>query len=518
MLSGLIVLVLALAAALRIYDLSGKDVWVDEGNGILMAQSGYQGLLEHLKLDSSPPLYYLLLGGWMRLFGDSEAAVRSLSVIAGVLTVGAVLAIGWRLFSAETGLLAALLAAVAPTHVFYSQQARMYSLLALLGLLSSYYLWRAIEDRRARFYVAYVLSTLGALYTHNFALHLLPAQTVVILLSGALRRARWRWAASGAAIAIGYLPWVPIFLTQLANRSQYAWFVTLVHHQGCSHIPLSTLRSFSPGDPHPFYMLAQQQRTFWTPVVLFGLTAAVGLARMWKRTPRGWKVNGRVLWLACATVLPLASAALTSVISTPNWVPGRVDQLVFPSFVLLVALGLTGLRSPRAAPALVFLRYTLVLVFCIYSGVGLARLYGNQAANSERALAQTIASHARPGDAVLFTGLTRAPVQYYLERLAAPVKLFSCPREMALHMGNQDQAGWAAQPKRLDEESQAVVADIAAACGSDARIFAVIALNEPNQRLAAYLSKRYAEQLKDAGGFRLAGSDTKVCLWVHQPG
>jgi hypothetical protein len=68
--------------SLRIYDLTGKDIWVDEANGILMARSGLRGLLEHLKLDSSPPLYYLLLGAWMRLFGDSEAAVRSLSVVA----------------------------------------------------------------------------------------------------------------------------------------------------------------------------------------------------------------------------------------------------------------------------------------------------------------------------------------------------------------------------------------------------------------------------------------------------
>ena len=278
--------------------------WIDEANSVVLAKTGVAGLLDGLKRDPSPPLYYLLLavdeGVWGRGGGGSDVIRHSRRADGGLL-----FAIGRRLFGTQTGLLAAVLAAVAPTHVFYCQQARMYSLLGLLGLLSSYWLWRAIEDGRGRFYVAYVLATLGALYTHNFALHLLPVHALIILASGALRRAPWHWAACGAAILAGYLPWLPTFLMQLGNREQYVWFATLTQRFGSSRIPLSTLRSFSPGDPQPFFLFAREQHTFWTPVYLCALAAAAGLAQAWQRGPRGLKVNPRGLWLACATVLPL---------------------------------------------------------------------------------------------------------------------------------------------------------------------------------------------------------------------
>lgn len=512
----LVAATLVTAIAVRVYDLAGKDLWIDEANSVVLAKTGVAGLLDGLKRDSSPPLYYLLLAGWMKVFGDGEAAVRTLSVIPGVLTVGALFAIGRRLFGTQTGLLAAVLAAVAPTHVFYCQQARMYSLLGLLGLLSSYWLWRAIEDGRGRFYVAYVLATLGALYTHNFALHLLPVHALIILASGALRRAPWHWAACGAAILAGYLPWLPTFLMQLGNREQYVWFATLTQRFGSSRIPLSTLRSFSPGDPQPFFLFAREQHTFWTPVYLCALAAAAGLAQAWQRGPRGLKVNPRGLWLACATVLPLACAALTSVISVPNWVPGRVDQLVYPCFALLVARGLAGLHWRKAAVASALLRYCLLVVFCVYSCAGLAHLYGNQLASADRAMAQIIARAARAGDAVLCTGLTRAPLQYYLGRLAVPVKLFSYPREMALHMASQDQAAWAEQPDRLEEEIRAVEQEIAAACGPQSQLFAVIAATQPNQPLAAYLMEQYGGRVEDLGVFRLSGTNTNVYLWLRR--
>jgi 4-amino-4-deoxy-L-arabinose transferase-like glycosyltransferase len=509
---------LAVTVAVRIFDVGGKDLWIDEANSVLISRGNLAELIALLKLDSSPPLYYLLLGGWMRLFGDSESAVRSLSIIPAVLAVGTVLVIGWRLFTPETGILAAALMAVAPIHVFYSQQARMYTLLGLLGLLSSYWLWRAIEDGRRRYFVAYTLATLAALYTHNFALHLLPAHAVIVLWSGAWKRAGRRWLLCAAAIAIGYLPWLPVFLTQLGNAGQYAWYVTWVRRWGSSDIPLSALLSFSPGDPQPFFAFARDPRLFWIPFVSFGLTAAIGLVQAWQRGPHGIKPNSRVLWLACAAVLPLAWSALTSVISTPNWVPGRVDQLVYPCFVLLVAKGLAGLRSSAARPALIFVRYLLALVFGVYSCVGLAHLYGNQSANSDRALAQTIASHARPGDAVLCTGLTRAPLQYYLNRLGTPVKLFSYPREMATHMGNQDVARLTSEPALLREEIRLVEQELLTACEPQSRLFVVLTRGAANQPLAEYLTSQ--DQLRRVmlmGEFLQAGTMKSVSLWLRRP-
>jgi mannosyltransferase len=221
---GLAFVILLLAAALRIYGLGGRDLWVDEANGVLMAQESLRGLLARLELDSSPPLYYVILHGWMQLSGDGEAAVRWVSVLAGLVLVAGVFMVGRRWFSLETGTIAAVLVATSPIQVFYSQQARMYALLPVLALLSFYWLWRAITENRRCFVVAYGVATLAALYVHNYGLYLLPAHAAVLLWSGAFRRKPGAWLICLACIVIGYLPWLPTLLAQLENGTHYSWF------------------------------------------------------------------------------------------------------------------------------------------------------------------------------------------------------------------------------------------------------------------------------------------------------
>ena len=247
-------IILVLSAGLRFYDLGARDIWIDEANGVLIAQQPPAELIAGLRLDSNPPLYYLLLKAWMAVCGDSEAAVRGLSAVCGLALVGAVALIGRRMASAEVGLLAAALLACSPIQIVYSQQARMYVLLALLALLATYWLWRAITTRPARFVAAYGITLLAALYTHNCALYLLPAHAIVVWWSGALRRQPWRWVVCGAGVAAGYAPWVPVLLGQLANPAQYCWFAPVWQQLGWLGALLKTFHSFAPGGSAPGYM------------------------------------------------------------------------------------------------------------------------------------------------------------------------------------------------------------------------------------------------------------------------
>jgi len=514
---ALVLALLSSAAALRIYDLTGKDIWIDEANGILMARSGLRGLVEHLKLDSSPPAYYLLLGVWMRLFGDSEAPVRSLSVVAGVVAAGAVLPIGWRLFGRTTGLLGAVLVAVAPTHVFYSQQARMYTLLGLLGLLSSYWLWCAIEYGHRRHLLAYALATLGALYTHNFAMHLLPAHALILLWSGAWKRQWKRWAVCGLAIAAAYLPWLPVFLGQLNNPEQYAWYARLWDKRGIWGAVRGTLFSFSPGEPRPFYQLAQTPAISFSPVLLCGLTLLNGLTLTFAGISANNARIRRAAWLAGATALPLLAALCTSLLSTPNYVGARVDQMVYPSFALLLAVALSGIRFDFLQPVWAVTRYALAAALVYNSCAGLAHLYGNQLSDGDRALARAIASKARPGDAVVFTGLTRASVEYYLTHCNTPATLFSYPREAAAHLGNLDTTAWAGQPALLRAELNSLEEELRA-CPPHAQVFVVLT-NEPiNDVLKDYLNLLYERQhLEVLGKFRGAGVHGEALLLSLRP-
>jgi uncharacterized membrane protein len=302
--------------------------------------------------------------------------------------------IGWRLFSLEIGALAAILLAASPIQIFFSQQVRMYTLLPLLALLSTYWLWRAVSDSRLRFVVAYGLATVAALYLHNFGLYLLPAHGVILLWSGALRQRLGTWLTCAACIVVAYLPWIPMLLTQLENSTHYGWFTPIWQKLGLHGSFFGTLLTFAPGPPQPLYVFAEKMTPAWISVAVTLALAVLGLARLFRRLRGGIQLDANTGWLLSLTFVPLASALLGSCLVTPHYVVGRVDQIVLPGFVLLLAVGLGVIRP---APV----RYFVFAGLLFFSAIGLRSYYGNHHARGERAIAQSIAQRAQPGDAVL---------------------------------------------------------------------------------------------------------------------
>src|ERR1700756_4617355 len=130
--------------------------------------------------DVHPPFYYLLLSFWIRAFGDGEFQVRFLSAILGILTIPLLYLIVKNLLGDSPALVSALILSLSPFHIYYSQEARMYSLLTFFVLLSIFFMVKMLcigegrkRKRRTLFYpVGYILSTVAALYCHNIALFL----------------------------------------------------------------------------------------------------------------------------------------------------------------------------------------------------------------------------------------------------------------------------------------------------------------------------------------------------------
>ncbi|MFC2023772.1 glycosyltransferase family 39 protein, partial [Chloroflexota bacterium] len=135
--AGLLLLILLLALGLRFYGLDAHSLWNDEGTSVAIARLDPISIARNAALDIHPPLYYWLLSGWVRMLGTSEAAVRSFSALLGVLLVAVTFALGHRLAGRGVALLAALLSAIHPFQIYYSQEARMYILLALLTAMSA---------------------------------------------------------------------------------------------------------------------------------------------------------------------------------------------------------------------------------------------------------------------------------------------------------------------------------------------------------------------------------------------
>ena len=219
--------ILALAFAVRVYGLTAAAVWGDEGSSLLMSQYSLSGIWFHAAHDVHPPLYFMLLHGWIELFGDSLLSIRSLSALPGILCV---LLGAWLMRVIATpraALLAGLLLALLPTAVRYSQEVRMYALLGALLLAASLALVYWIRRPQRRDYlVVYVVLMSAAFYTHYFAVlaalcHWLYLLAIRVQRGYRFRHIqRWSWWLANLAIVVLYLPWLPNLLDLMQHIEQ----------------------------------------------------------------------------------------------------------------------------------------------------------------------------------------------------------------------------------------------------------------------------------------------------------
>ncbi|AVO56554.1 glycosyltransferase family 39 protein [Pseudomonas chlororaphis] len=219
--------ILLLAAATRFYDLTAAAIWGDEGSSLLLSRYGLSELWAHAAHDVHPPLYFMLLRGWIALFGDGIFAIRSFSAWPGIVCVGLGVWLVAQIASRRAAILAGFLLALLPTAVRYSQEVRMYALLGvwLLGATIALVYW-VRQPRCQRYLVYYTLLMSAAFYTHYFtALCVLAHWAYLLLLrlqatppSRAIGQPGW-WLAN-AAIVMLFAPWLPGLVDLLQHIDQ----------------------------------------------------------------------------------------------------------------------------------------------------------------------------------------------------------------------------------------------------------------------------------------------------------
>ena len=214
---GALALVLLAGAALRFATLDSQSLWYDEAVTAQLLRMDLFGMLRAIpESESTPPLYYVLAWLWTHVFGTGEAGLRSLSALLGTATIAVAWALGRRLGGAPAGLGAAALVAFNPMLVWFSQEARAYALLALLGALSALLWLRALEcpPRSGRLLAWGAVGAL-ALATHYYAVFLIAPQGLWLALrSPGLRE---RAAALGLPLAAG-LTLAPLAIGQRTNE------------------------------------------------------------------------------------------------------------------------------------------------------------------------------------------------------------------------------------------------------------------------------------------------------------
>ncbi|HIC94835.1 MAG TPA: hypothetical protein EYP09_11410 [Anaerolineae bacterium] len=393
--NALLLALIALAFARGVCGLGSQSLWWDESLSLYRATHDPLFILsnrivlsdtvnEVVTIDNHPPLYFLLLHLFVRLGGDSEFTLRFPSLIFSVLTVPLLYAVGRYLFDRPTGLLAALFGAVSPLYLWYSHEARMYTMLTFWGLLSFYTLLRSLSGLERKDLLAratYVLSSVAMVSTHYLGFLVLLSELAIYLAS--LRRAGWRRVAISAGVVIALA--LPLACYGLLTLPQGDL-------PGFRYIPLRELlrdvaNSFSLG----ISVSARRATIFhWA-------FRAVFLAGLFVVARRAFHPSLKALSTLAYLVIPLLSMYLLSFVR-PAYMNIRHLMMASPPFYLILAAGLAAIRKkwPLALAACL----ALMLAGTAYST---QQYFFNQkyAKDDHRAWGEYLKAHVQPGDVVV---------------------------------------------------------------------------------------------------------------------
>jgi hypothetical protein len=369
--------------------------WLDETISVGISSHPLGDIPHLLRQDGSPPLYYLVLHAWMALFGTSEAATHSLSLLAGVATVPVALWAGWSLFGRRAGWIAALLAATAPYLGDFGRETRMYTMVALFSVVATAGFVHVFAFGRRRHLPTLIVGLALVVYTHNWGLYLAMAMVAALVpcaLASPDRRRLVRDAAVAfGAVALLYLAWLPTLLFQVRHTAA-PWSEKPVLREIISGASLVL------GDPH--------ERVIVALVVASGGTLLALLRRF--RTPEGAAAAA----VAILGGLTLGLGWLSSQVK-PAWSPRYFAVTVGPLLILAaLALARSGTRGVVAL--------LLILAFWVQP---LGRIDGlrepirRDDKSRDKPIADLLAPQLRAGDLVIGMQMEEVPLlAYYLPR------------------------------------------------------------------------------------------------------
>lgn len=232
----LLTIILTVAAILRFYHIDFQSVWIDEihtlneSNPSLSLSGLYDAILSG---DPHPPLYFILVHFFFKIFGYSTFVARMFSALVGLAGVAAIYFFGKELFNKRVGIYSAILLTVNYFHLFYSQEARMYSLLFLTTILSFYFLVRFIKVPTIKSSIIYGVFSAIMIYCHFFALFCLIAQYLILLffvirpINSTGKKIFYYSIISGITALILYLPVYGIFMKAAERTTIWITMPTL---------------------------------------------------------------------------------------------------------------------------------------------------------------------------------------------------------------------------------------------------------------------------------------------------
>ena len=351
--------IILISWALLTWQLGQRSLWVDEFLSLSMSQGALSDVVAASMADLHPPLYFLALHVWAALIGTSDFALRYLSVAFAVVGLALMPIVARRWAGSRTAVPATVLLGLAPAFIEISRMARYYSLLLMLGLLSTRLLFDALARSDWKRWIAYVLSGLALLYTFYPSGILILAHVLMIVWPARKRIAIRRWLIAIGAIGAGFAPW----LAAIAARQ-----ITNIASSPGADLARSGI-GFVLGVATSLYTFSVGETIFpWQPAAWVGvLTVVVLLIAGLRQRSGGWPSAG--MFLIGIAFISLVTTFVS--VSTPFLnVPVR-GLFVLPFYLLIVAIGLASIAARR-------IRIGLTGVLLIVWGIGTANNFAGQ--------------------------------------------------------------------------------------------------------------------------------------------
>lgn len=393
--SYILLAILFLGLFLRIYDLGTESLWGDEGFSILIANLDLLQVIKGTAEEPHLPLYYVILHYWINLFGDTEFSTRFLSVIFGFIAIFMIYKVGTLIFNKNVGVLSSLLLALSVFHIHYSQEVRMYSLMALLTLFSIYFFVKLLDRTSFAVSIGYIISSALLMYSHVFGLFIIIAQNIYFLtlfLSKEEYKLNFRrWILFQIILVILYMPWIVFLINNILEMQSGFW------------IPVPTLyyliKTFRDYSGRFLLLLLYLILPFFSIVLYEKIKGKINWKDFLKsigsyfRNLRLSDVNKiylLLLWLLIPTILPF----IISQFSTPIYVI-RYTIAASLAFYILIAKGIDNISNKP-------IKISIIILIILLSLGEVVEYHTEVDKQQWREVASYIDMNAEPGDLLLF--------------------------------------------------------------------------------------------------------------------
>ncbi len=392
---------LVVFAAISLWTITKSSIWFDEAFGAYLIQFDFGEIARYTATDVHPPFYYWALKLWSLLFGTSEFALRSMSVLFGAVAIFFAFLLAKRMFGRRAAWTSLLFLALAPMFIRYSQEMRMYTLVAAIAFAATYTLTIAVEQNKRKHWIVYGLLVGLGMWTHYFAALIWLAHWVwrAWVVRSETKTKFWKtffskdWIIAHVVAVVFFLPWLPWLIRQILDVQVNGFWIPPVS-------PITLPNFFT----NVLYYQDQETVNPWATLVLLTiLVTVITLAvRVYRKvdalTRQNYTLIGAIAFVPIVLLFVASMPPLRSSFIDRYLIPSTLGIALFIGVTLALNVRITKVLCVKLAGALVIGAF----IFGIYNVTQLGNYNKNlHSSNNTRQLIEAVSAKSTAGQPII---------------------------------------------------------------------------------------------------------------------